>query len=275
MSKKPNRKTRKRPQVPRDLGSEEDWLYEPRPRFYEQARQLEEKRRGVVRQLWVAQRKIRRWIFLRDIASSRARIGTENPPNEARRVDTYRLFKIALLSGAFQEGGRSWVHWWNPEFPFQRLTIEDAQRFVADHQGDLAGLTEQCFQWCVLPRHLARGWCEAEGWELPPWLREPGPADLPPPPRRRKPTTAAVKEWIRIRVADWPDELPPPAEDVDWAAARREFGDGLRRDDFRPIRENGVPPEWKTQGRRKPWGQLKKGCSGKSAKNSAKPRRQK
>jgi hypothetical protein len=64
------------------------------------------------------------------------------------------------------------VHWWNPKFSFQRFTIEDAQRFVANHQGDLTGLIEQCFQWCVIPRWCARAWFEAEGWPLPPWLQE-------------------------------------------------------------------------------------------------------
>jgi hypothetical protein len=208
------------------------------------------------------------------IASWRAHRGTENPPNEARRVDAYRLFKIALLRGTFQDGGRSWVHWWNPEFPFSRLTMEDAERSAADHCGELAGLIEQRYQWSIIPRGLARAWCEAEGWELPAWLQEPTPFSPSPPRRRPKPTPNAVVEWIRCRVANWPDRLPPPSEEVDWAAASHFFGDGLRRDDFRTIRAVETPPEWQKQGRRQPWGQVKS-SAGNSAKKSAKLRPQK
>jgi hypothetical protein len=99
--------------------------------------------------------------------------GTENPPNESRREDAYRLFLIRFLGGVFQENGRSWVVWVNPEFPFRRLTVKDAEQFLADHRGNLAGLILQCFQWCLLPHRVARAWFEAEAWDLAPWLKGP------------------------------------------------------------------------------------------------------
>lgn len=232
-------------------------FYRPDPTFHEKARRLEEKRRALVRQLWRTQSQVRDWIFVRDLAAWRARTGTENPPNEARRQDTYRLFMISFLRLAFSDGGRSWVHWWNPEFSFSRLTVEDVERFVANHCGEFAGLIDQYFQWCITPRRLARGWFQAEGWDLPPWLLELTPSNPSPPRRRPKPTRKAVVEWIRCRVANWPDHLPAPSEEADRTAARAHFGDGLKRDDFRAIRADETPPEWQKQGRRKPWGLVK------------------
>jgi len=89
-------------------------------------------------------------------------------------------------------------------------------------------------------------------------------------PMRPKPTEAEVRRWFADRVANWPDDLPAPSEKMDWEAASRHFGDGLRRDqDFRPIRESATPLEWRKQGRRPPWGKVRN-----SAPNSAKLRRQ-
>jgi hypothetical protein len=187
MSKSPRRPVRKERQPP----TEEPEYIPESFRFHEQARRIEERRQAKVRQLWLIPSHTRNWIFLRDIASWRAHSGTENPPNEARREDTYRLFKIALLRRAFfQDSRRSSLHLWNPELTFRRLTLEAATRFVAEHGSDLAGLIRQIFQWIVLPRRLARQWFEAEGWALPPWLEtptnheiKPPPADVPPTPR--------------------------------------------------------------------------------------------
>ena len=87
---------------------------------------------------------------------------------------------------------------------------------------------------------------------------------------RPKPTKIAVEEWLLQRVEARRDDLTPPSEEQDWNAARQHFGDGLIRDDFRPIRQRMVPREWQTPGPRKPWGQLKN-----STKNPAKPPLQK
>jgi len=89
-------------------------------------------------------------------------------------------------------------------------------------------------------------------------------------PMRPRPTVAEVRRWFADRVANWPDDQPAPSEKMDWEAASRHFGDGLRRDqDFRPIREAATPLEWRKQGKRLPWGKVRN-----SAGNSAKLRRQ-
>ena len=117
------------------------------------AQQYRDRRRGWLRQFWQAQLHLRNWIFVREIASWRAR--TDGSVSEARREDVYRLFKVALLRGVFQRDGRTTVHWVNPEYPFRRLTLDYAERFVSWHPGDLAGLISQCFQWCVLSHQVA------------------------------------------------------------------------------------------------------------------------
>ena len=95
-------------------------------------------------------------------------------------------------------------------------------------------------------------------------------ANLPASSPRPKPTRSAVIAWMRERVENWPDHLSAPSENTDWKAASLHFGNGLRRDkDFRPIRADETPLEWQKQGRRRPWGAVKK-----SAGNSAKLRPQ-
>jgi hypothetical protein len=107
--------------------------------------------------------------------------------------------------------------------------------------------------------------------DAPPAINDaptPPLADRTSEPPRPKPTEAAVCAWFQDRVASWPDDRPAPSEEVDWADARRHFGDGLRREDFRPIRAAKTPLEWQVQGRRKPWGQVKNSARN-SAENSA------
>ena len=78
-----------------------------------------------------------------------------------------------------------------------------------------------------------------------------------PPPKPSKPTDKEVERWLRDRVAGWPDNQRAPTEDDDLQAAREHFGYHFKRDDFRFIRDKATPPEWRTQGPRKPWGQVK------------------
>jgi hypothetical protein len=72
-----------------------------------------------------------------------------------------------------------------------------------------------------------------------------------------KVTDKAVRKWMRERVANWSDNKPPPSEEMDWIAARREFGNALSQREFRIVRHDETPVAWRKQGRRKPWGTLK------------------
>jgi hypothetical protein len=74
----------------------------------------------------------------------------------------------------------------------------------------------------------------------------------------RRATDKAVREWMRNRVSNWPDDKPPPNEEMDWSAAGSEFGDTLTQREFRIVRKDETPLAWRKQGRRKSWGLLKK-----------------
>jgi hypothetical protein len=72
-----------------------------------------------------------------------------------------------------------------------------------------------------------------------------------------KPTDRALRQWMRDRVASWPDDKPAPSEDDDWDAVQQHFAPELSREEFRNVRRDVTPREWRKQGPRKPWGQVK------------------
>jgi site-specific recombinase XerD len=188
----------------------------PPPEFYQRARQFEDRRHQWLRLFVRAQRKIRAWIWFRDIANWRSRTvegvdpsrGTQSTlPNEAQRKETYRLLMVSLLLGDFQHGGRTRVHLLNPLYSFRRLTLEDAERFASWHPNDLAGLTDECLQFCVIPREVARLWFQAQAWVPPPWLRESILSTHDSPPTQREiegpnsPPALALPEYRVIEPA--------------------------------------------------------------------------
>jgi hypothetical protein len=71
-------------------------------------------------------------------------------------------------------------------------------------------------------------------------------------------TDNAVRAEMRARVAGWPDGERAPDEEADFEAVSKNFAPGsLSRDDFRIVRRQETPDEWRKQGRRRPWGQAK------------------
>lgn len=69
----------------------------------------------------------------------------------------------------------------------------------------------------------------------------------PPPAEYSKPALGA---WFVLRVKTWPRDLPPPKEGADHAAAKHFFGREISRDEFREIRQQKTPPEWRKRGPR-------------------------
>jgi hypothetical protein len=78
---------------------------------------------------------------------------------------------------------------------------------------------------------------------------------------RPRPTDQAVRQWMRNRVTNWPDNLPAPSEECDWSVVAKHFSAGLTRDEFRLVRESETPGEWRKQGPRKRWGQVRKSAN--------------
>lgn len=79
------------------------------------------------------------------------------------------------------------------------------------------------------------------------------------PPLRLKPTEKAIREWFQNRVETWPLDRPAPSEEDDWQAIKGHFSTELltRDQEFRPLRHQETPVEWRKQGRRQPWGKVK------------------
>lgn len=79
----------------------------------------------------------------------------------------------------------------------------------------------------------------------------------PPSDPRPKPTDAAVRQWMRERVAGWPKDKHAPSEDHDFKAATSYFGPELSREEFRLVRMSETPLDWRKQGPRLAWGKVK------------------
>ena len=87
------------------------------------------------------------------------------------------------------------------------------------------------------------------------------PAKKPLALTKPRPTNPVIRQWMRNRVASWPDDKPAPSEGDDWDAVQQHFATGLSREEFRKVRSAETPSEWRKQGPRKPWGQIKnKNC---------------
>ena len=75
-------------------------------------------------------------------------------------------------------------------------------------------------------------------------------AETKPTPKHRKRSDKVVRAWYRARVKSWPIKEPPPSEEMDWSAARAEFGPELTRDELRIVRRDLAPKSWLKAGRR-------------------------
>lgn len=65
-------------------------------------------------------------------------------------------------------------------------------------------------------------------------------------------TPSAAREWMQERVKTWPDDEPPPSEEMDLAAARTHFDANFTRDELRIVRSDRkiTPSTWRKPGRR-------------------------
>jgi hypothetical protein len=133
-----------------------------------------------------------------------------------------------------------------------RSTVETARQVhgLAEHSQAPAGLDAQPAD--VLGSVVdQRGVRAEDAPQSAPLALVPSDADRP------KATISALTEWFRVRVATWPDIEAAPSEPNDVRAAIDYFAPGLTRDEVRTIRGDATPSQWRKQGRRKPWGNVK------------------
>jgi hypothetical protein len=90
--------------------------------------------------------------------------------------------------------------------------------------------------------------------------RTAAPSQTPSPPDDHRPEASDenVNHWFTARMAAWPDHEPAPSEEADWAAFGDHFGRyAVSRETFRALRRKHTPPEWRKQGQRRPWGEVR------------------
>jgi hypothetical protein len=59
-----------------------------------------------------------------------------------------------------------------------------------------------------------------------------------------------VRSWYKTRVKECTKKGEQPSEAADWKAARDKFGEKIRRDSVRCVRQALAPAEWRRRGRR-------------------------
>jgi len=73
----------------------------------------------------------------------------------------------------------------------------------------------------------------------------------PPSARRPSYSPSALRAWFGLRVVNWPKDAPFPTEAKDLAAAGNEFEGQIPRDEFRRIRREKTPGNWRKPGPRR------------------------
>ena len=175
--------------------------------------------------------------------------------------EAYRAHRMHAIMGRSRPEVMAWYFAENPEI----------KRWV-DHSIE-AGTCADAIAELRAKKEEFRRWLHEQREDLPMPERNPDfawmddfrmkPIVIPAPPAPAKnvvkpqPTNPAVRQWMRDRVASWPDDKSAPSEGEDWDAVQQHFAPGLSRDEFRNVRREETPPEWRKQGPRKPWPQVK------------------
>lgn len=220
------------------------------------------------------QRQSCEWICLADIADWCAMGSTSLARDEERRIQASADLLQAVRRGEFNRRGRLCVAY----IPPWHFVCPDPIRFRLDVSLIRWPVPVEFLAYLWAPRDLCAQWFAARPNTTPmpgltvtpeaspaaclaaPAAAKAGVVAQPSQPAYQKPNPSnpAVRRWMRDRVASWPDDKIAPPEDVDLCAAQNHFAPGLTRDDFRLVREAETPSEWRKQGRRRPWGQVKK-----------------
>jgi hypothetical protein len=121
------------------------------------AKQAQQWRSARMERFAQTQLRRREWLNFEEIAELCSELDGSGVPNEAARENAYRNFERDLLSGDFEEKGRSRVLYLHPCTVRTRMTREwlgDAIGYNYDgHRG-----RSQFLPWCWVPRGLYERW---------------------------------------------------------------------------------------------------------------------
>ena len=202
--------------------------------------------------------------------------GTIEPDEDSEHV-AFAELRDAIINGEFDRNGRSMVLSLNPvrePYRMDRELLENEELVLWGIEAAATAVRgipasdplKQILIHCWAPRDLCRAWFEKRRLTPPSWLSDasspsaasPAPADFVknklattiPTPRPRA-RDAEVRRWYEVYVRDCNESSSQPSEAVDMVAARRRFGERVRREQVRNLRVNLAPPEWRQRGRKK------------------------
>lgn len=121
-----------------------------------------------VRFTWQQERK-REWISFREIADWYSEFASHGVPSEAARANAYDMLESDLLSGDFEEQGRSrvlYLHFRHFRTVTARMTRQQLNDALDLDGLSLADVRSQYLAPCWIPRHLFDRWLAKH--ELPP-----------------------------------------------------------------------------------------------------------
>jgi hypothetical protein len=173
------------------------------------------------------QRRKRQWVNVEEIAEMCSELNGSGAPNEAARENAYRIFERDLLSGDFEEKGRSrvlYLHPWTVKTRMTREWLQDAIEYDYDgHRG-----RSQFLPWCWI--RLGAYKCLAAKHNLPtsPPRFQPEhaatvvaqpiePQKIPQITRRRRPAEERVRRDLEKKA---PEYIDAPGGKTCWSIAQ-------------------------------------------------------
>ena len=231
--------------------------------------------RGAGRREWIdkfrqRQHAARRWIEFVEIAKWCARSTTGTSADDEQRALelAYQRLANSVLQGEFEACGRSKILYLDPtvtgdgvtpRWRLSREQFEIAATFAAP------SLPILVLARCWLRRERAAAWLELHGYRLPPYLaadtaefgQSAAPADTaieqatPSSAPGAMPRPTVRDDELRAWYAGQVEKNEPTSEAADWEAARRKFGQRVRREQVRDLRRKLAPEAWRKQGRRR------------------------
>ena len=169
----------------------------------------------------------RQWINVEEIAELCSELNGSGVPNEAARENAYRNFQRDLLSGDFDENGRSrvlYLHPWTVRTRMTREWLQDAMKF--NYDGDRG--RSQFLPWCWVPRGMYERFAAKHNLPSSPPRFQPEHAatavaqataseKLPKASKRRRPAEERVRQELEKKA---PEYIDTPGDKTYWSIAQ-------------------------------------------------------